>query len=551
MSPSQRPQPTTHDPRPTTHDPRPTTQAYDKIYHWVQKRCGVTESEKGANNVAEAESIDDVDGSGVLKHAIHALRARPGFYVHCQESLGSHRRMLLVQRFVAALTVGGVGGTPRPIELQAHDPVRYVGDMVAWVHQAVASEKELLTSLFSAPKGAAPHSPPPTTTTTSSGLGADGGEGEGEGVGEDVGEGGDQVKTVGELLAHVTEGLARPLKVRLEGVLEAQLREGSGGMSLSMAMVHTYRLYNLMAFYYVVVKRIMLVPPTSAAVGEGAATAAATATAAAATLVTVLGECRATAASVFGSQMRQHSLNLTKAPPSFLGDLSTSPVTVEHLKRLTELLQVYTDSMVSEDDTAEFADTETGIETIMASLLEPLLQTCRLSAEGGGLDAADTATLMINNATSMRNAVEVFTTNATTKAWVGKLDAEVETWVGVLVKHEAGRMLSDCGMASLLETAEVMKLHGAASEQQGLEPETVERVMHAFYSSLFALVMPSFDRLTPPTARAAARKAIALQIVAAHDSVNAMVRDPANKYTNAEACLLHTPEQVRMLLDCD
>eukprot|EP00618_Florenciella_parvula_P032517 CAMPEP_0119486988 /NCGR_PEP_ID=MMETSP1344-20130328/13211_1 /TAXON_ID=236787 /ORGANISM="Florenciella parvula, Strain CCMP2471" /LENGTH=355 /DNA_ID=CAMNT_0007521799 /DNA_START=59 /DNA_END=1123 /DNA_ORIENTATION=+ len=121
-------------------------QAYDKIYHWVQKRCGVTESEKGANNVAEAESIDDVDGSGVLKHAIHALRARPGFYVHCQESLGSHRRMLLVQRFVAALTVGGVGGTPRPIELQAHDPVRYVGDMVAWVHQAVASEKELLTS---------------------------------------------------------------------------------------------------------------------------------------------------------------------------------------------------------------------------------------------------------------------------------------------------------------------------------------------------------------------------------------------------------------------
>ena len=66
-----------------------------------------------------------------------------------------------------------------------------------------------------------------------------------------------------------------------------------------------------------------------------------------------------------------------------------------------------------------------------------------------------------------------------------------------------------------------MKLHGAASEQQGLEPETVERVMHAFYSSLFALVMPSFDRLTPPAARAAARKAIALHIVAAHDSVSA------------------------------
>ena len=36
-----------------------------------------------------------------------------------------------------------------------------------------------------------------------------------------------------------------------------------------------------------------------------------------------------------------------------------------------------------------------------------------------------------------------------------------------------------------------------------------------------------------------------------YTQVNALVRDPANKYTNAEACLLHTPEQVRMLLDCD
>ena len=48
-----------------------------------------------------------------------------------------------------ALTRGGPGGRPRPIELHAHDPLRYVGDMLAWVHQAIAAEHEFLESLFS------------------------------------------------------------------------------------------------------------------------------------------------------------------------------------------------------------------------------------------------------------------------------------------------------------------------------------------------------------------------------------------------------------------
>jgi len=42
----------------------------------------------------------------------------------------------------------GVGGTPRPIELHAHDPLRYVGDILAWFHQTCASEHELLASLL-------------------------------------------------------------------------------------------------------------------------------------------------------------------------------------------------------------------------------------------------------------------------------------------------------------------------------------------------------------------------------------------------------------------
>jgi len=53
-----------------------------------------------------------------------------------------------VKAFIDALTVGGPNGIPRPIEINAHDPLRYVGDMAAWIHQTLATEQELVTTLL-------------------------------------------------------------------------------------------------------------------------------------------------------------------------------------------------------------------------------------------------------------------------------------------------------------------------------------------------------------------------------------------------------------------
>jgi hypothetical protein len=63
-------------------------------------------------------------------------------------TLAETRQAALLQMFLTALTRGGPDGLPRPIELHAHDSVRYVGDMLAWIHQAVAWEHEFLESLF-------------------------------------------------------------------------------------------------------------------------------------------------------------------------------------------------------------------------------------------------------------------------------------------------------------------------------------------------------------------------------------------------------------------
>eukprot|EP00952_Eustigmatos_sp_NYUAD-ZCMA_P009620 39676-Eustigmatos_ZCMA.PRE.1 len=65
------------------------------------------------------------------------------------------------------------GGGTRPIEMQAHDPVRYVGDMLAWVHQTIASERELLANIFgeSAATRSNSEAAPPATASTEADAG--------------------------------------------------------------------------------------------------------------------------------------------------------------------------------------------------------------------------------------------------------------------------------------------------------------------------------------------------------------------------------------------
>jgi len=69
-------------------------------------------------------------------------------FSYCLEEIGSIRNKSLVKAFIDALTKGGPNGMPRPIELHAHDPRRYVGDMAAWIHQAVASEQEVFKTVL-------------------------------------------------------------------------------------------------------------------------------------------------------------------------------------------------------------------------------------------------------------------------------------------------------------------------------------------------------------------------------------------------------------------
>lgn len=106
--------------------------ALERLYRWTQSHC---------RNV-------DSDISSLLIMAMNKLQDRPVLFKYVIDEYSQARRAVLVRNFIDALTVGGPNGNPKPIEMHAHDPKRYIGDMFAWIHQALPQEKESLLLLL-------------------------------------------------------------------------------------------------------------------------------------------------------------------------------------------------------------------------------------------------------------------------------------------------------------------------------------------------------------------------------------------------------------------
>ena len=157
------------------------------------------------DSLADSGSAEDIDQ--MMQTAISYLRKLPIYFSQCQDLVVNSRRSQLVQKFVVALTQGGPSGQVfRAIDLHAHDSVRYVGDMLAWMHQTVASEEEFLEAVFGETHSNDRSSrkvedeTSNTALTTSSSTKVDQ---------ELVG------LSIQELLARSLQGLGRPLRVRI------------------------------------------------------------------------------------------------------------------------------------------------------------------------------------------------------------------------------------------------------------------------------------------------------------------------------------------------
>ena len=199
------------------HSSRNLNIGYQKLYRWIQKEF-------------KTLNLESPQISSIIRRALRALAERPTLFQSCLDLFAEAREHVLTDAFYSALTGSSsqndLNPMTKPIEFYAHDPLRYVGDMLAWTHSATVSEREALESLFIS-----------EGDEISKSFQA-GRQAEPWSAGDD--ETFDGRKALGDLVNRNVAGVARALRQRIEQVL--QNHEDA---------VLMYKIANLVIFYRV------------------------------------------------------------------------------------------------------------------------------------------------------------------------------------------------------------------------------------------------------------------------------------------------------------
>uniref|UniRef100_A0A8C5LY56 Conserved oligomeric Golgi complex subunit 6 n=1 Tax=Leptobrachium leishanense TaxID=445787 RepID=A0A8C5LY56_9ANUR len=435
--------------------------SYERLYRWAQNECRTLTQES-------------CDISPILSQAMEALQDRPVLYKYTMDEFGTARRSAVVRGFIDALTRGGPGGTPRPIEMHSHDPLRYVGDMLAWLHQATASEKEHLEALLK--------------QVTIPGV-------------ED---------TIQEVVGHITEGVCRPLKVRIEQVIIAE----PGAVLL-------YKISNLLKFYHHTI---------SAIVGTSGST-----------LLTTIEEMHLLSKKIFFNSLSLHASKLmdkVELPPADLGPSSSLNQT---LTLLREVLVSHDSSVVPLD--ARQAD----FVQVLSCVLDPLLQMCTMSASN--LGTADMATYMVNSLYMMKTTLALF---EFTDKRLEILQFQIEAHLDTLINEQASFVLTKLGLSQIYSCVQQHKPEqGPLANLPGMDSVSLKAAMVQFDRYLAApdsLLMPQLNFFLSATVKEQVIKQSTELVFLAYGELHEAVMNPVNGYKDPTSILHRSPQQVQTLL---
>ncbi|RAO68872.1 uncharacterized protein BHQ10_004884 [Talaromyces amestolkiae] len=305
--------------------------AYQKLYKWIQKEF-------------KSLSLEDPQINVSIRLALRVLAERPSLFHSCLDFFAEAREYILSDAFHYALTDAASGAVGernvKPIEFSAHDPLRYVGDMLAWVHSAAVSEREALEALFV-------YEGEELARGFQAGISSEPwSRVDGEGEEAPVFDG---QKALNDLVNRDLTGVSRSLRQRVELVIQGH-----------DDAVTTYRVVNLLAFYKLTFSK--LVGPESSLVEV------------------IAGLVEFTFKHFEGlmkDQLHMHSADAhSSSPPD---DLSPPQFLVDQLEVLTSLMKEYNASVGAASD-VEDAE-ENGFTPVLRVALDPFLDIAKNSAQ--------------------------------------------------------------------------------------------------------------------------------------------------------------------------
>lgn len=365
--------------------------AYQKLYRWVQREF-------------KSLDLENPQISAGIRRALRVLAERPTLFQNCLDFFAEARENVLSNNFYAALTGAPVDQDHpvmgKAIELSAHDPLRYVGDMLAWAHSATVSEREALEVLFIADGDE-------IAKSIRAGI-----ESEPWTRPDDDSEETpvfDGKRSLNQLVDRDLAGVFRQLKQRIEQVVQSH-------QDATLA----YRISNLLTFYTTIFSALL--SPSSA-------------------LLATLSPLADSALRAFKTSTRDHLASLqTSTHPISPTDLAPPDFLTDALATLRTLMTSFETSHTTTSPTTAF-------DPILDEALRPYLAGC--ASLSRTLPSPHAQIFSLNCATA---ALATLAPHATTLAAapVEHLRAEIEAHTSALKDATFDFLLSSSGLAPLL-----------------------------------------------------------------------------------------------------
>jgi conserved oligomeric Golgi complex subunit 6 len=372
---------------------RTVNQAYHKLYKWVRAEFS-------------SLNLENPQMGSSIRRALRVLAERRSLFDSCLEVFAESREQILSDAFFSALTgqstVGGHDRSVKPIEMVAHDPLRYVGDMLAWTHSATVSEKEALEVFFISEADEIAKGIEAGRETEFWRLAA-----------EERGEAPvfNATQALNNLVDRDTAGVARLLRQRVTQVIQAN--EDS---------TLAFRLSSLLGFYSATFTKLV-----------GAETH----------LVETLAGLESEALRLFKSLMRDRvaaiQADLSRPP----ADLGCPEFLLEVLEELSIVIKTYETSLsLGSDREAEFAD-------VLALALDPFLDGCEAIAAELGPPANSILRVNFLSAAQAKLQAHEFT-----KRRAGEMEKEISEERVNLITSQYHFLRDSSGLERLIETAQ-------------------------------------------------------------------------------------------------
>jgi hypothetical protein len=349
--------------------------AFQKLYRWIQREF-------------KSLNLENPQISSSIRRALRVLAERPSLFQNCLDFFAEAREHVLTDAFYTALTGTSVNGEEdtsiKPIELVAHDPLRYVGDMLAWTHSATVSEREALEVLFISDgdeiaKGIqAGRDSEPWSRISENKDGANGFDG---------------LKALNELVDRDVTGVSRALRQRIGQVIQSHEET-----------IMAYKIANLLNFYRVTFAKLL---------GEDS------------TLLESLGTLEESALRQFRALMRDHVASLQSEAQSAPLDLGPPDFLQEGLKQLTAIMKTYETSLTSADRR------EADFHPVLIEAFDPFMKGSKNLAND--LEAPAGAIFAINCLLAARSILAPFDFTASR---LSEIQDSIAQYTTELVEHQ-------------------------------------------------------------------------------------------------------------------